>query len=476
MLGYGVFNLGVAVLLGRVMQALAFFSLAYWLTSEQMGVVALLTAMFVGLFSLTNLGFDRYLVYSEHVSEKLDSEVHAIWILQLGRGILIILISLASGYFIDNLTSFGVDITYHLSGIGLALFIYNLANPYVVFKERSRDFNVVAKLKAASVGLGALSMVLLVQVFKDPWVYVIGQIINTAIHTLLSYHYSDKLPKVLFDKKIMSDVWTYCKHFLIISTVSFVAVQFENFYLAFLFGPAVLGTYFTWARVVSFPREIVTQLLEKVMFSQGSFQRRLGEDVGSAQLLGLGLSFFLVLPVYFFLWNHSEWVMEITLGSRWNTFVWAVPYFILASVLMVFDATISPFILVNRPDLSSIIRPIEVVIAISLMIVLGNMYGIAGILYATLSSLIASTLIRIFLFYKRIYLKPPLRHLFMMVKVMFCVCMPLILIEAIYWEGESEHPQLAYFLCYLGYYFMGMLFIFKKKIIPMTPSLNKPVD
>ncbi len=461
----GVFHFGGAVLVGRLMQLGAFATLAHELSPAQMGVVALLTATFIGLYSLTNFGFDRYLIYSDGKSlENMSLAVNVVWSMQLLRGFGVFLLSYLIAFWANSFTSFSVDVLYFL-GIGLALLVFNFMNPHVVIYERGGDFNYSARLKGYSTTISGFSTMLLVLTWNDPGAYVVGQVINTSIYTLLTYKYSKTLPRISFDKKVSIEVFSYCKHLLLMATVSFAAVQFENFYIGFIFGPSILGLYFTWARVVQLPREVVLQFIDRILFSQACNLKRESGDFSRLHLIGLTASLMMVAPFYVFVWNHGDWLVGMVAGSAWIEYWWAGKYFIVISFFYLLSSTIGPFTLSCFPKFASRLRAAESLGLVLLMVWLGQVKGVEGVLDAALLSIVIATLFRIYILYRKIIMSDKIMHVIHSLAITALVFVPLLSGEY-FLAGSNDDISSNYALFsfyFLFYLLVGFVAVFFRK-------------
>ena len=212
MFGQGVLSLGSAITVGRILQIIAALSLIKNLSPYQMGVVGLLTAVFIGVYSLSNLGFDRYLIHVDDEKVRSTSVIDNIWSLQVIRGVLVLLLCIVLSIIIPSLTEFSNEISPQLVFIGVALLILNFSNPHIVMHERNGVFNYIATCRGISISLSSLVMIIMIQFIADPWVYVIGQLVNTSVYTVITYLLSKKSPSFRLDLKISKDVFSYCKY------------------------------------------------------------------------------------------------------------------------------------------------------------------------------------------------------------------------------------------------------------------------
>ena len=453
MYGKGVSSLGGAIIIGRVLQIIAALVLIKQLSPYQMGVVGLLTAVFVGAYSLTNFGFDRYLVHADNEKVERASLYDNIWTLQIIRGGLVLSACYILSILIPSLSDFSSDISPQLIWIGVALLINNISNPYIVKFERNGNFNYLAICRGLSVSLSSLLMIVMIQFIADPWVYVVGQLANTSLYTSLTYIMSKKKPSIKLDLYITKDIFSYCKHLLMIAVVSFIAFQFENYYVGFAFGVEALGYYFTWGRIIFLPKEIITQFMDKILFTKACSSRRSGVCIAREHLFLLIITLALLTPFYFFTWHYGEWLISIIAGDEWVEYLWVGQFFIIIGLLQLVALMFSPLILSVYPKISSIIRSFEALILVCLMILLGQFYGIEGVLIASVSVTSIACFTRIYISYRYIFSNTWSWHIKRF--VVFCV-----LLFSFLWGGEyvlggaetNDIPNLSVLINYVFYY------------------------
>ncbi|MDH5388281.1 MAG: oligosaccharide flippase family protein [Gammaproteobacteria bacterium] len=462
MFGKGVVSLGSAIAVGRILQIIAALTLIRNLSPYQMGVVGLLTAVFIGVYSLSNLGFDRYLIHADDEKVLSNTVFDNIWSLQVIRGSLVLLLCIVLSIIIPSHSEFSTEISPQLIFIGVALLIHNFSNPHFVMYERNGVFNCLAACRGISISLSSLVMIILIQFIADPWVYVIGQLVNTSVYTVITYVLSKQLPAFRLDLKISKDVFNYCKYLLLIAVVSFIAVQFESFYVGFVFGVVALGYYFTWGRVIFLPREIIAQFIDKILFTKACSSRRNGECVAREHLILLVFSLALLSPFYFFTWHYGEWMISIIAGEEWAEYLWVGKFFIIIGVFQLVALLFSPLVLSMYPKISSVIRSVETIILVFLMILLGQVYGIEGVLLASMFVAIIACCIRVYISYRYILNNNWYWHL----KWFVGAC---VLLFAYLWGAEfilggasiSNTPNKSILVNYVFYYLLTAFVAYK---------------
>lgn len=423
--------LGVALFGGRLAQAIAFFVMARYLDASSMGAVAILNVLYLGLFQLTNLGFERYIVYARSDDEdSIFATVDAVWTMQLLRGLSVLLLVLPLTFALSHFSNLEIGVG-HTAGIAIAIFVLSLVNPALSTFERSGNFSVISRSRGLSALVGALSTGVLVSIWPSPWAFVFGQLSNAVALALLSFHYCRYRPRVVFNVERLREVFAYGKHMVVIATVSFLSAQGQNVYIGVMSGAAVLGYYFTWNRLVGLPGELVTQLQDRLLFAKASELARRKEQAEHSHITGFALTMGVLLPFYSFVWFHGDILMSLVAGSRWVPYWWVGRAFVFIGLCNAVGGTITPFALVAVPHLISRLRSLEAICGFALMIFLGRLYGIEGVLAALMAELSVVTIISIVVFYRYILRQDRMWHARKALMVVVFVLGPLLLWEAL---------------------------------------------
>jgi O-antigen/teichoic acid export membrane protein len=394
-----------------------------------MGAVALLTVIFMALFQLTNLGFERYVVYSKDNSpDEFRASVDAVWTLQLLRGVVVLVVAGILALYFAGTSKFDLGAA-HLAAIALAVVVLSLVNPELSGFERGGDFSFMARARGFAAILGAVATITVVLIWSTPWAYVIGQNVNAVTFAGLSFLYTERVPRISLSMERLARVFGYCKHLLVIAVVSFVSAQAQNVYVSAMFSPAVLGLYFTWFRLVNLPRELVTQLGTRILFAKASDEARHDENLSSSHLRGFAFTVVTLLPFHLFVWFHGDFLMRIVAGETWVSFWWGGQLMIVASLLLALSGTIGPYMLVHRPHVSSLLRSVEAAVTILLMIILGALFGLTGVLLSVVIVMAVAFVLRIVILFTQLVTIGRGQHARSLLIILFIVSAPLLLLE-----------------------------------------------
>lgn len=469
----GIAGLGLSLIAGRAGQALAFLLMARFLTAAQMGQVAIFTAIFLGMYQLTNIGFDRYIVYAKaEDGEELERTIDGVWSLQIARGVLIIVLAVPIYLLLQFFPQLGVTIDEVLM-IGAIVLAFSLATPELSSFERKGDFGYVSKARGAGLVFGALVTIGLIFIWRSPWVYLIGQMGNALLFSALSYYYSTRLPRLQFEREQISRIWDYSRHLIVIAIVSFISTQAQSIYVGAAFGAATLGMYFTWYRLVSLPGEFITQMQDRLLFAKASDDSRREKDAGITHLLGFGLSMGVLVPFYLYVWFHGDTLMTVLATDRWVPFWWVGKMFVGISVLFNIAGTLGPFLLVKVAHLTSRLRVFEALLGFALILILGANFGIAGVLTALLIEISLAILARVYLTYRYVITKDRLFHARSIVLILATIALPIIAWEVLA-AGLFPDPYFPYLSAlFYGLWFSALgcaVFMSRGRIIARVTS------
>jgi len=453
----GVKRLGSSLVLIQGLQLVAFLLMVRYLTVAEMGVVALIAAIYSGLEATTSLGFDKFLLYCDE-RESQEDVYSVVWTMQIVRGMSILLLALGAAKiipsFFEGMTSLGAMIV----AVGCAFVIMSFKNTWVASFERSKDFSVVAKINTASSVLKGLAVCCVVIVYQSPWAYVVGQIVGASAVTISSFLYVNRKPYFLINGDIIEEVFKYSKHLIVIALVSFIAAQFEVFYVGLTINAATLGLYFTWYRMSKLPRVLMNNLSGRVLFSKASELRRAGISViESYHRCGFLFSMVIMSPFYVFLFFHGEFLLSVLSVNKYDGTQWLGQYVVLINWLFLLSMTMAPFMLVYIPALASKLRVFEAIILVGLVVILGDIFGLKGILIASLVSIFIAVLFRIYVLVTRFYFLKYPYYLWHLAKLIIFIVSPVIIFEGLICEFENHVDSIPlHLLFYIVYYLVGI--------------------
>lgn len=453
----GVKRFGSSLILVQALQLLTFLLMVRYLTIEEMGVIALIAAVYKGLEATTSLGFDKFLLYCDD-RESQEEVYNVVWTLQIIRGFCILLVAYLLSKILPNFFSGMQDLATMIIAVGFAFFMMAFKNTWLISYERAKDFSVIAKVNTYSSFLKGVVVCGYIVVYHSPWAYVVGQCLGALVITVSSFFIMKKRPQLFFNSNIVREVFKYSKHLIVIAFVSFIASQFEVFYVGLTINAATLGLYFAWYRMSKLPRVLMNNLSGRVLFSKASELRRAGISViESYHRCGFLFSMVIMSPFYVFLFFHGEFLLSVLSVNKYDGTQWLGQYVVLINWLFLLSMTMAPFMLVYIPALASKLRIFEAIVLVGLVVILGDIFGLKGILIASLVSIFIAVLFRIYVLVTRFnFLKYPY-YLWHLAKLIIFIVSPVVIFEGLICEFENHVDSIPlHLLFYIVYYLIGI--------------------
>ena len=449
---FGIGLYGFSVILSRLFQATSFIFLARNLSNEEMGQVAILAVIYIGVSQVGSLGFEQFLIRSSTTSEQdLTGLANATWGLQLFRAIVIVFLS------ITIFTLSRPYLTVEISWLAMAITccgaaFLGLVNPWLAMQERKGSFSVVSSVNAGAVFLGSTVTLILIAVHPSLWAYVCGQVMRSFAAVSLSFLLVKRLPRPAINPKVFKQIWGYSRHILVIAIVSFVATQSQIFYVGEMFGAAILGIFYTWQRFTNLPTEVLTQIQNRIMFAKVSEHVRQDIFLEKIHLIVLGLSTIILSPFFILLFWHGDQIVANVINAELSNSWWIGKWCVLNASLFALCGTLSPFCLVLAPKFIANARLIEASIGLSMLIILGHQYELAGVLAAMTIELAIAISARLYLSYSTIFKVRQLSHFVGSAVIVLTSFIPGLVVDIFLYPHVTFVAFLVYFLLAYGLY------------------------
>jgi O-antigen/teichoic acid export membrane protein len=297
--------------------AIHFISLviiARLLDSSDYGLMAMVLTItaFANLYK--DFGTGAALVQLQDVSNSLVNSVF--WLnIALGMSIAICLIGLAP--LISNLFSeprleplvYWVSPIFIISALGIVP--QSLLERNLSFKEIAL-IEIVASIVAAAVAVGVAfngggTLALVSQAI------VLSTMVTGGCLLLARWK-----PSPVFSRHEVMRIWSFSKNLFIFNLTNYFHRNVDSILIGRTLGSAPLGLYSMAYRILLFPTQTITSVVNRVNFPVYSrFQHDL-QAVGAHYLGTLSLITFLVSPVMALVWAYREVVVRIMLGPDWD--------------------------------------------------------------------------------------------------------------------------------------------------------------
>ncbi len=362
--------------------------LARLLFPDDYGLFGLAAGVLMGLNVFTEFSLASKVVVTAYSSEE-EERIHlnTIWTAGLIRGAAVTILMLfsagpAAAWFHDaRLASVLMIVSADpligaFQNIGLIRLQKELAFKTLTIQRRVGD----AITFVITIGLAALT---------HNYLALVGsQLVGSLTGVLLSYTLCSYRPRIAFDGAALRDSIHFGKYLFVVSCLTFVTTQFDNFAVGHYIGAGSVGAYILAYRLAMLPVDALISVLNSVLFPAYSKVRlaephRFATFFPKLNMLSAGLVIAAVGPLAL----AARPVIRGLYGDRWLAAVEPLMILTFAGLFRGLAHTISPWLLsIRRPDLDAKCKMVEAVVFVTLTLTLVPRFGVVGAAWSGVAS------------------------------------------------------------------------------------------
>ena len=362
--------------LGRVIQLAMLVILARLIGPTELGLVGIALLALSALRKFTEFGLNAALIYQK--DENVDSYLDTVWLLEIGRGVLVGGIIFLTAPFVASF--FGEPRAEALlQVIALAPVLTGLKNPGVVYFDKNLDFH---KEFAFQIGSDIVRFVVSVAyALYDPtaWAFVAGFLAADGTRFVLSYIIDDYRPWFSFDMEAAKELIDYGKWMTGSSILFFLNTEGDDAFVGWFLSPAALGFYQYGYRLSNAPATEITQIISRVMFPAFSSLQDDTDRLREVYLKTLRMTSFVSFPAAFGIAAVAPAFVRAFMGPDWTGMIFAMQILAGYGLLRSVGKTFGPvWKATGRPDIITKLSAFRLVLIAILIYPLTSRYGIAG--------------------------------------------------------------------------------------------------
>lgn len=393
----GISWMALLQLLSRLVSIVKIAIIARILTPLDFGLFGMVILV-VGISEIfSDFGIQPFLI---QYKRDLKDYANSIWSLQIIRGIIllafILLISIPASLFFKQ-----SSLLFLISLASLNPLIKGFENVYVVNFQKELYFNKEFVYKLIIVTSDFIVSVVLTLITHSVTALIIGMLSSSFIAVLYSWLALKEKPAFKFDFRKIKEILRYGKWFSLNSTLYYFTLQLDSLVVGRSLGALSLGFYQIAQKFSFIPMKEVSDIFGKVSFP---VYAKISGDLSrfkKAYLETLTGLIFIQFFIALFLYIFSKEIITLLLGPKWILTEGLFKIFIIYGFISAILGTNGSFFLsVGRQDILTKLSMIRFFLLIPLMLIFLKIWGIQGIVY----SLILSVLILIPISLALIYL------------------------------------------------------------------------
>lgn len=303
---------------GRLLQVLMLIVLARILTPAEFGIMGIALLTLSGTKRFTNIGLNAALIQKEE--RDVDNYLNTTWLLEVGRGLVILVFVFATAPFIAAFFS-EPQATPVIRAIGFIPFIAGLRNPGIVYFEKDLEFHRDFLYNTGGSIAQFLVGVLYVLYSPTVWALVAGSLSRPIFKTLLSYVLHDYRPRPTFDLQAARELISFGKWMTGASIIYWIAREGDDAFVGWFLSATALGFYQYAYRLADMPATEMSQIVSQVTFPAYSQVQGDTAELQNALLQSTRFVAFLAFPMSFGIALVTPSFVPTVLGDQWTPII-----------------------------------------------------------------------------------------------------------------------------------------------------------
>jgi len=361
--------------LARGLGIIKMIVLARILTPQDFGVIGLAMLSIGCLNVFSEIGVESALIQKKDVG---PDDLNTAWTITIIRGVVLFLVLYLAAEQIANYFS-NASLKPVLQVIAICFVLEGLTNIGIIYYQKDIDFRQKVKLELLSDFCGSIVAILLALLLRNVWAIVFGSVVWRASYCFLSYRMHPFRPRIFWDSAKAGHLIHFGKHIFWITLVTFVVTNADDALVGKLLGLKVLGYYAMAYNIANIPVTSLAGIVGKISFPAYSLvqddRKRLGEAFGRV----FETTLIVLLPLAALIILVSGDFIRIFLGAKWLPMSIVLQILCLLGLFRGLSNVIAPVQLaVNRPELQSTSKTVELVIFLMLIYPFTVHWGIIG--------------------------------------------------------------------------------------------------
>jgi O-antigen/teichoic acid export membrane protein len=279
-----------------------------------------------------------------------------------------------AAFYFDNLALKSV-----LKVMAVNLLLGGCTNIGIVFFQKKLEFKKKMILETAADVSGTVVAILLAFWLRNVWALVIGSITWATVKCLGSYRLHSYRPRLHWDWHIAAGLLNFGKHIFWISLIAFIITSFDNAVVGKLLGLNMLGFYVMAFNISSIPVSSMSAVLSRIFFSAYSKIQNDSQRIIEAFGQTFEIVMLILLPLTSLMITLAPNFTAVFLGGKWLFMVPALRVLCFFGLFRCVSGLFYPLHLaINRPDIQTKIKSVDLVTFLILIYPLTLNWGILG--------------------------------------------------------------------------------------------------
>ena len=457
----GVKWAGIQVILDTALRFSVRLILAKLLLPKEFGLVAMCMVFIAVAEATSELGMGAALIQKKRVEENGTMYSTAFWSGILWGvfvfAIMSFLIAPFAAFFYDEPLLIKI-----VPLLSLGILFKPLGLIHIVKLTRAMEFKKIARAYNTSALIAGVTGILCAYFGMGVWALVIHQVLSSILALPLLYFAISWKPIFVWNQKNFKEIFGFGAYSTGTRIFSTLTYNIDNLMIGKILGASLLGSYSLAFSLTENLRQIISDVLNKVMYPVFSQSQDDKVRLRSYFLNIININAITIYPLMTFLFLFGDDIIRGFFGSRWEDAI--VPLKILAIAMMI-------HLLVN--SFTSLIRgmgkpklEMKIIIGLTIFVLLPGLYigikyfGLIGAAFAILINKVALAIVGLSVLNKEIGLSTitVFKTIKNAVLAIFTAAAPVVLFRDIMGFEET----LIFLLCFIFLY-LGIIFLLERQ-------------
>jgi O-antigen/teichoic acid export membrane protein len=335
--------------------------------------LAILSINVLNVFSET--GIESALIQKEKISK---SDLDTAWTITVIRGLILFsLLFAGSGWFATYFENNSLE---SVLKVMAAVFLFQgFNNIGLIFFKKELEFQKTVLLDLTADAAGAVAAILLAFYLKNVWALVAGTIFWAMVKCIGSYKLQSYRPTLRWEWHTAGNLLTFGKHVFWISIMAFVITNVDDALVGKVLGLTMLGFYTVAFNISSIPVSSFSGVLSQVFFPAYATIQGDSERIQQAFRRAFDAAAIILLPLTSIMLVLAPSFTILFLGQKWSPIIQPLQVLCLFALFRGISSLCYPLHLgLNRPDIQSKIKTLDLLVFAILIYPLTVKWGILG--------------------------------------------------------------------------------------------------
>jgi lipopolysaccharide exporter len=394
--GFWIFFLRIS---NRFFQFIRTIILARILSPDDIGVFGIALVLLSMLETFSKTGFNQALI---HKKEKDSGYLDTAWTIGLIRGFLlaVLLITIAgpaSGFF-KSPESLNI-----IRVISIVVLLQSFNNVAVIYFEKDLEFHKYFQYRFTSTIADMVVAIVSVLILRNVWALALGLIAGNIVQLVMSYVVSPYRPKIKIDRVKARNLFRFGKWIFLSGSLVFLITDADDLFVGKILGTMMLGYYQLAYKISNISATEVSSVISSLSFPVYAKLQDELDRLKKAFIKILQFTTFMSFPIAGAVIAFANDFTKIFLGDKWLPMVPAMIVLSVWGAIRSVGATSGEFFKgIGRPDISTKLYILQVVIIFSLIYHFSIEWSILGTSIAILISAVVMNLIRNYILIRRL--------------------------------------------------------------------------